>query len=85
MEVTVYTKDNCGQCDMTKKVLNSVGIEFNTVENSDEEPTRTELFDEGFRSFPVVKVEGGESWAGFRPDLIKSLAMQAVKQSEGIE
>ena len=82
MEVQVFTKDGCVQCDMTKKLLDKVEIPYTAIENSDQEPTRTELFDEGFRAFPVVKVEGGESWAGFRPDLIKKLVVQAM---EGVE
>lgn len=82
MEVTVYTKDNCGQCDMTKKVLDAAGLDYNIVENADEEPLRTQLYDEGYRSFPVVKPEGEEGWAGFRPDLIKSLALKALENKE---
>lgn len=72
--VTVYSKSNCQPCRMTKRELQKAGVAFTEV-NLDENPTvAAELAAEGFRSAPVVKVEGGEAWSGFAVSKIKSLA-----------
>ncbi len=75
MEIKVFTKEACVQCDMTKRLMDKMGLEY-TVEKPDEAGI-DQLREEGFRSFPVVKAEGVE-WGGFRPDLIKDLAVRAL-------
>lgn len=75
MIVRVYTKDRCVQCDMTKRLLGKLGVEY--VEDDATDPGNVAAFKElGFLSAPVVAV--GESrddmWAGFQPDRIKEIA-----------
>lgn len=74
-KITVYTKEACVQCDMTKRLMDKMGLEYTAIQADEEQIDQ--LRDEGFRSFPVVKTEGAE-WGGFRPDLIKELAVKAL-------
>lgn len=74
MKITVFTKNGCPQCEMTKRVLNGEGIEFE-VRNVEEDQ---EAFDYvvnelGLRQMPVVEAEGHEVFSGFRPDKIAEL------------
>ena len=75
-EVTVYSKDNCVQCDRTKAWLNKNGVLFEEV-NLMEHPFTLEAFkEEGFSSAPIVTVKTSDPdvefiWAGFIPDNLK--------------
>ena len=72
MTVTVYTNPSCVQCEMTKKRLTSKGIEYQTVDLSEDPAALDLVLSKGFRSAPVVNA--GESWwAGFQPDKIDSI------------
>ena len=73
-KVTVYTKKNCSQCMMTKKYMDALNIEYETIDVADNEEAREYVKSLGFQTLPVVVVESGEAWFGFRPeniDLIK--------------
>lgn len=70
---TVYTKPNCVQCDMTKRLMDKIGVEYNTVDISDNPAELDRLIDMGYRAAPVV-VTDNDSWAGFNPDKITALA-----------
>lgn len=77
MTVTVYVKPPgppCVQCDMTKKALDRQGTPYTTALLTGANLEAAKNL--GHMSAPVVVVERGdttESWAGFRPDKIKSL------------
>lgn len=76
MEVTVYTKPGCMQCQATKTLMDRLGIEYNLIDISNRPGITAFLQREGHKSLPVVFVdhdEGTDSWCGFRPDLIKQL------------
>lgn len=74
MSVTVYTKDDCRQCDLTKTVLRREGIDFTEADLT--EPGNLEAAKSlGYLAAPVV-VAGDEHWAGFQPDRIKALVAQ---------
>lgn len=75
--VTVYSKPNCPQCEMTKKELTRQGVEFKTVDMSKDEDARNKVVDMGIRAAPVV-FAGEEVWSGFRPDLISNLVKSLV-------
>lgn len=77
--VRVYTKPNCGQCDMTKKALDKAGIAF-VIEDLTEPGNLAAAKELGFMSAPVVMV-GTDGWAGFRPDLIKELATRIEEKN----
>lgn len=72
--VTVYTKPNCSQCDLTKKWLDDRGIEYE-LESILDEQNLAAAKSLGLTSAPVVMVgaddhDGETHWAGFRPDLL---------------
>lgn len=70
---TVYTKDNCVQCDMTKRLMDKVGIEYDVVNISNDPEALDKLVQLGYRAAPVV-ITDNDSWAGFQPDRIADLA-----------
>ena len=54
MTLTVYTKDQCPNCNMAKALLESRGIEYTTVNVSILTEAREFLVDQGLRSVPQV-------------------------------
>ena len=73
-KVKVYTTIDCPQCMMTKKYMDALDIEYETIDTTDNEKAREYVKSLGFQTLPVVVVESGEGWFGFRPeniDLIK--------------
>lgn len=71
--VTLYTKSNCVQCSMTKKLLDKNNIQYESV-NLEEKPEALEMIlGMGFQSAPVV-ITANDSWAGFNPDKINAIA-----------
>nr|DAS69325.1 MAG TPA: glutaredoxin-like protein [Caudoviricetes sp.] len=72
-KVTVYTKKNCPQCMMTKEYMDALNIEYETIDVTDNDEAREHVKELGFTSLPVVVVEDGEAWFGFRPDNIDLL------------
>lgn len=69
---TVYTKDNCVQCDMTKRLMDKVGVEYDVVNISQNPEALDKLIELGYRAAPVV-ITDEDSWAGFNPDKIANL------------
>lgn len=79
MAITVYRKDSCVQCDMTKKKLDSMGVEYTTVDMEKDPEALDFVKSLGHLQAPVVVVTGKQdvildSWAGFIPSKIASLA-----------
>jgi glutaredoxin-like protein NrdH len=75
MSVTVYTKAHCPQCDATKRQLSKQGVDFDVVDLT-ENPEQIENFlAQGFKQTPIVVTEEA-SWSGYRPDMIKQLALE---------
>ena len=70
----VYTKPSCVQCDMTKRLMDRIGVEYTTVDILENPEELEKLIAMGYRSAPVVVASNGESWAGFQPDKISELA-----------
>jgi glutaredoxin-like protein NrdH len=74
MTVTVYTLPSCVQCESTKKLLAKNKIEFNTIDLSMDHDALAMVQGLGYQAAPVV-IAGEKHWAGFRPDMITSLAV----------
>lgn len=73
-DITVYTKNGCPKCDMTKKVLKSEGIEFETFNIEKNAKAYDFVVNKlGLREMPVVVVEGQEPFTGFQPDKLQAL------------
>lgn len=83
MSITVYTKPNCVQCQMTYRALDSANIEYDVVDIT-EVPAALEYVTEelGYRQAPVVVVDDDDHWSGFQPDQIKRLAKRAILPSD---
>ena len=73
-KVIVYTKDNCPQCMMTKKLMDALNIEYETIDVTDNEEAREHIKQLGFQTLPVVEADGFKPWFGFRPENIDLLA-----------
>lgn len=70
---TVYTKNNCVQCEQTKRLMDRLELSYDVV-NISEHPTELDrLIKMGYTAAPVV-ITDTDSWAGFNPDKIKDLA-----------
>lgn len=72
--VTVYTKPQCIQCDMTKRLMDKIGVKYQTVDIIENPSELDRLIELGYRAAPVVITADGDSWAGFQPDKITALA-----------
>lgn len=72
-KVTVYTKKNCPQCIMTKQYMDALNIEYEAIDTTENEEAREYVKSLGFQTLPVVVVESGEAWFGFRPENIDLL------------
>lgn len=73
MNVTVYSKPACVQCTATTRALDRQGIEYAVIDISADSDAYDLVQGLGYRQVPVV-VAGKSHWAGFRPDMISSLA-----------
>jgi glutaredoxin 3 len=52
--IKVYSKPNCPYCDMAKKLLESKGVAYESVDISVDPEARQMLMDSGFRSVPQI-------------------------------
>ncbi|MDG4477480.1 glutaredoxin-like protein NrdH [Streptococcus parasuis] len=70
--VTIYSKNDCVQCKMTKKFLDQHKVEYNEI-NLDEQP---EFIDHvkglGFSAAPVIETDN-DVFSGFQPGKLKTL------------
>ena len=80
MTISLYSKDACVQCDMTKKQFKAHGIDYIEINMSDpdNDAARQNVIEMGYLSAPVVVVNDDLHWSGFRPDRIKDLARNLV-------
>jgi len=77
IEVTVYSKPACVQCDATYRALDKKGIAYTVVDISADALALERVRALGHPQAPVV-VAGDVSWSGFRPDQVNALANQAI-------
>lgn len=74
MMITIYSKNNCIQCKMTKRYLAAHDVAFTEI-NIDEHPDAVAILKaKGFSSVPVVMRDNEEPIVGFAPDRLKSWA-----------
>ncbi|MFZ2510996.1 MAG: glutaredoxin-like protein NrdH [Gordonia sp. (in: high G+C Gram-positive bacteria)] len=77
MTVTVYTKPACVQCNATYKALDKAGIEYAVIDVSADEDAREYIMGLGYLQAPVVVLDDGTHWSGFRPERIKQIRTAA--------
>ena len=73
MVVTVYTKPQCVQCNMTYRALDAKGISYTKVDITEDAQALEMVKSLGYMQAPVV-IAGDEHWSGFQPDKINALA-----------
>lgn len=69
--ITVYGREDCIQCEWTKRWLTKLGHEYRDVD-IDADDVVLGLIAPGFTTLPIV-VTDSETWAGFKLDKIRSL------------
>lgn len=70
--ITVYSKNNCMQCKMTKKFLEQHGANFQEI-NIDEHPEKVDYVKSlSFTSAPVIEADN-LVFSGFQPAKLKEL------------
>jgi glutaredoxin-like protein NrdH len=72
--VTIYTKNNCVQCDATKRMMDKLGVAYDTVNMTTNPEELDKVMALGFRAAPVVITDSDGSWSGFNPSKIEALA-----------
>lgn len=75
MNVTVYTKPDCMQCDMTKRLMDREGIGYSSIDVTEDADAMGFVRGLGYLAMPVV-VAGDTHWSGFRAERIKGLRTQ---------
>ncbi|RCW87150.1 ribonucleoside-diphosphate reductase class Ib glutaredoxin subunit [Paracoccus lutimaris] len=73
MTITVYSKPACVQCTATTRALEARGLAYQLIDLTEDDDAMELVTSMGYRQAPVV-VAGEAHWAGFRPDMIGSLA-----------
>ena len=73
MVVTVYTKPQCVQCNMTYRALDAKGISYTKVDITEDAQALEMVKSLGYMQAPVV-IAGDEHWSGFQPDKINARA-----------
>ena len=81
MQITVYSKPRCVQCDATKRWLKKRDIPFNLVDITQSPKDAEAIKALGFQQAPVVIISSGDpetdlSWSGFEPNLLDKYATQ---------
>lgn len=77
MDITVYSKPMCVQCDATKRALNKAGIAYDVVDITEDAEALARVKSLGYVQAPVV-ITADDHWSGFRPDKIKALSAVAA-------
>ena len=71
-KITTFSKNNCMQCKMTKKLLDKEGADYQEI-NIDERPEMIDYVkDLGFSAAPVIKA-GDIIFSGFQPAKLKEI------------
>ena len=73
--ITVYTKNNCMPCKMTKRKLQELGVNYQEINVDEDLSALGYLIECGFRSLPVVFNKNGAPMVtgGFAPNILEKL------------
>lgn len=78
MQITVYSKPLCVQCDATKRELNKTTVSYDIIDVTVDDEALAEIKSMGFAHSPVVIVRDTvgdiiDSWSGFRKERIQAV------------
>lgn len=78
LPIVVYSTPGCQQCNMTKKWLESHGLQHRMVDVTEDGIALQKIRQMGYQAAPVVIVPfdwptPGAHWYGFRPDKLQEL------------
>lgn len=71
--VTLFSKPNCPQCDMTKRLLTTEGVPHQVRDVTQDPEAHAFVTGLGYMAAPVVHAGDDNHWSGFRPDRIRAL------------
>jgi glutaredoxin-like protein NrdH len=69
----VYVKPSCVQCDATKRLMDRLGVKYDTVDITKDDTALEKILSMGFKAAPVV-ITDTDAWSGFNPDKVSQLA-----------
>ncbi len=69
----LYTKNNCAQCRFTKIHMVNMGVIFEERNVDEDDAYMQEALDTGFKSMPIVVLNGEVVASGFQPDRLNEL------------
>ena len=67
----VYTTPSCQMCNMTRRWLDSRGVDYETVDLTESPDDYAAVTALGYKVAPVIMVADDVHWGGFRPDLLE--------------
>lgn len=73
IQVTVFSRRECVQCQATYRALDKKGITYAVVDLATDPAALERVRALGYLQAPVV-VAGDAHWSGFRPDQINALS-----------
>lgn len=79
LPVVIYSKNQCVQCDRTKKLLTARGIRYTEHKVDEDQLSYDYVKKMGYQAVPVVvlpfdyETDGPRHWSGFIPDNIKAI------------
>lgn len=78
MTITVYTKPACVQCKATFSALDKLGLEYQSIDITQDDQARDYVLALGYLQAPVVVAGDDNHWSGFRDGRIAALVPSAT-------
>jgi glutaredoxin-like protein NrdH len=72
VNIAVYSRPECVQCDYTKKLLDGIPLSYTEFDIDADPAARKMVEDSGKTQLPMV-VAGDQVWHGFKPAKIRAL------------
>ena len=69
----IYTKNNCQSCRFTKLHMQNMGVTYEERNVDENEAYMQEAIDTGYKSMPIVVLNGEVVASGFQPDKLNKL------------
>ena len=71
--VVIYTKNNCQACKFTKLHMQNMGVTYEERNVDEDDAYMQEALDTGYKSMPIVVLNGEVVASGFQPDRLDEL------------